>query len=175
MKTWDRVCPVLGIVSWIVIITGFVPGLGFRTRCLTGLTCASAAHGTQWMCSKGASKSTAGQLAAVLDRLALSIRSQDKRIHRRQEIRSLERLADNGIGLRGNLRRVRICAEDEDRHKSCSTVGTHVLDQLLSSHDRHHQIGHHQIGQGIAHLSDRVAAVSSLGHLVAAILQNQPQ
>jgi hypothetical protein len=24
MKTWDRVGPVLGIVSWIVIVTGFV-------------------------------------------------------------------------------------------------------------------------------------------------------
>jgi len=114
-------------------------------------------------------------LAAGLDRLALSILSQDKRIHRREGIRPLEWLADNSIGLLGNLRRIRICAEHEDRHKSCSTVGSHVLDQLLSSHDRHHQVGHHKIGQGIAHLSYRVATVSSLIHLVAAILQNQPQ
>jgi|SRR5450759_1804475 hypothetical protein len=111
----------------------------------------------------------------LLDRPSLASRSPDQRIHRREEIRSLERLADNGIGLRGNLRRIRICAEHEDRHKSCSTVGSQVLDQLLSSHDRHHQVGHHQIGQGIAHLSYRVATVLSLIHLVSAILQNQPQ
>jgi len=111
----------------------------------------------------------------VQSRLALSIRFQDKRIHRRQEIRPLEWLADNGIGLHGNLRRIWICAEHEDGHKSCSTVGSHVLDQLLSIHDRHHQVGHHQIGQGITHLSYRVATVSSLIHLVAAILQNQPK
>jgi hypothetical protein len=36
MKTWDRVGPVLGIISWIVIMTGFVihsgsnPGVGSK-------------------------------------------------------------------------------------------------------------------------------------------------
>ena len=50
-----------------------------------------------------------------------------------------------------------------------------MLDQLLSGHDRHHQVGHHQIGQAIVELSYRVATVSGLIDLVAAILQNQPQ
>jgi hypothetical protein len=48
-------------------------------------------------------------------------------------------------------------------------------DEFSATHDRHHHVGHHQIGRRLGYHTQRGAAITSIGYLIPGSLEDPPE